>query len=158
MAKCEECGARVQHKDRTRNGLFGFVCNECKSRVAAEKRAAKAEGNATASSSTSRGGQEFWAKQRAAEAAERVKERKAEAKRLEQLGVAAPATAAEPAVVAPAPVSAPAPAPPTIVPPPPGTPAGWMPDPTTRFEQRYWDGGKWTEHVFRGGEQAVDLV
>ena len=38
---------------------------------------------------------------------------------------------------------------------PPQTPAGWYPDPTGQFEQRYWDGARWTEHVARGGQQAV---
>jgi len=27
------------------------------------------------------------------------------------------------------------------------TPAGWYPDPSKQFEQRYWDGSQWTEHV-----------
>jgi uncharacterized protein YxjI len=26
-------------------------------------------------------------------------------------------------------------------------PAGWYPDPSGQFPQRYWDGGTWTEHV-----------
>ena len=26
-------------------------------------------------------------------------------------------------------------------------PAGWYPDPSGQFAQRYWDGGTWTEHV-----------
>lgn len=26
-------------------------------------------------------------------------------------------------------------------------PAGWYPDPSKQFEQRYWDGSQWTEHV-----------
>lgn len=26
-------------------------------------------------------------------------------------------------------------------------PAAWHPDPTKRFESRYWDGAKWTDHV-----------
>jgi uncharacterized protein YxjI len=26
-------------------------------------------------------------------------------------------------------------------------PAGWYPDPTGQFQQRYWDGSVWTEHV-----------
>lgn len=38
----------------------------------------------------------------------------------------------------------------------PVTPAGWYPDPTQRFEQRYWDGTQWTAHVVRGTEQSVD--
>ncbi|MBN2839332.1 MAG: DUF2510 domain-containing protein [Coriobacteriia bacterium] len=36
------------------------------------------------------------------------------------------------------------------------TPAGWYPDPTQRFEQRYWDESQWTAHVVRGGVQEVD--
>ena len=31
--------------------------------------------------------------------------------------------------------------------------AGWYPDPSGQFEQRYWDGSTWTDHVARGGEQ-----
>src|SRR6476646_4551604 len=27
------------------------------------------------------------------------------------------------------------------------TPAGWYPDPSGRYEMRYWDGLAWTEHV-----------
>ena len=27
------------------------------------------------------------------------------------------------------------------------TPAGWYADPSKQFEQRYWDGSQWTEHV-----------
>lgn len=34
--------------------------------------------------------------------------------------------------------------------------AGWLPDPTGRFEHRYWDGAWWTHHVSRGGTSAVD--
>ncbi|MFD6817721.1 DUF4041 domain-containing protein [Microbacterium sp. NPDC059771] len=33
--------------------------------------------------------------------------------------------------------------------------AGWHPDPSGQFEQRYWDGATWTEHVFAGGVQLV---
>lgn len=33
--------------------------------------------------------------------------------------------------------------------------AGWHPDPSGHFEQRYWDGSNWTEHVFAGGLQSV---
>jgi hypothetical protein len=33
---------------------------------------------------------------------------------------------------------------------------GWYPDPTRRFESRYLDGGRWTEHVFGRGIQSVD--
>lgn len=34
--------------------------------------------------------------------------------------------------------------------------AGWYPDPFTRYERRYWDGGKWTQHVVSRGRQVVD--
>jgi hypothetical protein len=54
--------------------------------------------------------------------------------------------------------SAPAPPPPTLAPPPPGTAAGWLPDPAGRFANRYWDGGRWTEHVHDGTAQGVDPV
>ena len=36
------------------------------------------------------------------------------------------------------------------------TPAAWYPDPSKRFELRYWDGAEWTEHVARGGQQFTD--
>lgn len=32
----------------------------------------------------------------------------------------------------------------------------WFPDPFGRFELRYWDGVKWTEHVARSGQQQID--
>ncbi|MEW2008926.1 DUF4041 domain-containing protein [Microbacterium sp. NPDC078814] len=32
---------------------------------------------------------------------------------------------------------------------------GWHPDPSGQFEQRYWDGAAWTDHVFAGGAQSV---
>ncbi len=34
--------------------------------------------------------------------------------------------------------------------------AGWHNDPYGRFQQRYFDGAKWTEHVATGGDQKVD--
>ena len=37
-----------------------------------------------------------------------------------------------------------------------GAPAGWYADPSSRFELRYWDGGQWTEHVSRAGQQYTD--
>ena len=37
-----------------------------------------------------------------------------------------------------------------------GAPAAWYPDPSKRFELRYWDGAEWTEHVARGGQQFAD--
>jgi hypothetical protein len=38
----------------------------------------------------------------------------------------------------------------------PAVPAGWYADPAGRFELRYWDGGTWTEHVSRAGQQYTD--
>ena len=35
-------------------------------------------------------------------------------------------------------------------------PAGWYADPSGRYELRYWDGGAWTEHVSRAGQQFTD--
>lgn len=32
---------------------------------------------------------------------------------------------------------------------------GWHPDPSGQFEQRYWDGAAWTDHVFAGGVQSI---
>ncbi|MFM2070037.1 MAG: hypothetical protein RLZZ623_300 [Actinomycetota bacterium] len=70
------------------------------------------------------------------------------------------AAAPEPAPVAPivepmptytpAPVYTPAPAAAAAV------PAGWYADPAGRFELRYWDGGTWSEHVSRAGQQFTD--
>ena len=37
-----------------------------------------------------------------------------------------------------------------------GPAPGWFPDPRGRFEQRYWDGAKWTAHVARAGATMVD--
>ena len=34
--------------------------------------------------------------------------------------------------------------------------AGWYPDPGGRHEYRYWDGGRWTEHVANRGQQSVE--
>ena len=73
--------------------------------------------------------------------------------------VAAPPTetaAAEtaPADVAPA-VAAHEPQP-VAAAPTPAVPAGWYADPAGRFELRYWDGGTWTEHVSRAGQQFTD--
>jgi uncharacterized protein YxjI len=33
--------------------------------------------------------------------------------------------------------------------------AGWYPDPSGSYEQRYWDGSAWTEHVVSQGQQGV---
>ena len=35
-------------------------------------------------------------------------------------------------------------------------PAGWMPDPSGKFDQRYWSGSEWTEHVTKNGTPATD--
>ena len=35
-------------------------------------------------------------------------------------------------------------------------PPAWHPDPFGRFESRYWDGERWTEHVSRSGVTLVD--
>lgn len=40
--------------------------------------------------------------------------------------------------------------------PTPSVPAGWYADPAGRFDLRYWDGGTWTEHVSRAGQQFTD--
>jgi hypothetical protein len=36
--------------------------------------------------------------------------------------------------------------------------AGWYPDPTSRFDVRYWSGDFWTEHVVRDGAQTIDAL
>lgn len=38
----------------------------------------------------------------------------------------------------------------------PSVPADWYKDPSGRFDYRYWDGQKWTEHVSRGGTVHKD--
>jgi hypothetical protein len=38
----------------------------------------------------------------------------------------------------------------------PSVPADWYKDPAGRYEFRYWDGNKWTEHVSRGGIRYSD--
>lgn len=35
-------------------------------------------------------------------------------------------------------------------------PANWYPDPLQRYEHRYWDGQRWTEHVATGGQVSSD--
>jgi hypothetical protein len=74
----------------------------------------------------------------------------------------APSAYPSPAV-APAAVTAPPPPPPppttsTQPPAPKNTAAAWNPDPTKRHELRYWDGGRWTEHVSDQGKTATDAV
>lgn len=34
--------------------------------------------------------------------------------------------------------------------------AAWYPDPSNRFEQRHWDGSRWTQHVSKAGVSSVD--
>ena len=62
-----------------------------------------------------------------------------------------PPVAAEPAA---APEPAPEPAAQTAA--TSAAPAGWYADPSGRYELRYWDGGTWTEHVSRAGQQYTD--
>jgi uncharacterized protein YxjI len=38
------------------------------------------------------------------------------------------------------------------------TPANWYPDPTRRYEHRYWDGTAWTDHVSTNGITASDPI
>ena len=35
-------------------------------------------------------------------------------------------------------------------------PAGWLPDPSGRFQLRYWNGDRWTEHVATNGVSSTD--
>jgi hypothetical protein len=37
-----------------------------------------------------------------------------------------------------------------------GPAPGWFPDPSGRFDHRWWDGTRWTETVSRGGTQTTD--
>ncbi len=37
-------------------------------------------------------------------------------------------------------------------------PAGWVADPSGRFQLRYWDGQQWTEHVSTDGQQSISPV
>jgi hypothetical protein len=67
------------------------------------------------------------------------------------------ASPVSPAAATPAPAAAaPAAARPAEPAPAPAVPAGWYADPAGRFELRYWDGGTWTEHVSRAGQQFTD--
>jgi len=44
------------------------------------------------------------------------------------------------------------------LPPPPLLDAGWYPDPTGRYEARYWDGRKWSSHISHYGATGSDPV
>ena len=68
----------------------------------------------------------------------------------------APEPAPEPSAMSPIEVSAPQVTAPASPAPVVTTPAGWYPDPSGRFEMRYWDGTAWTEHVSRQGQQFTD--
>jgi hypothetical protein len=35
---------------------------------------------------------------------------------------------------------------------------GWLPDPTTRHQYRYWDGTRWTDDVADGGVASTDVL
>lgn len=37
-----------------------------------------------------------------------------------------------------------------------GPPPGWHPDPYRRYQLRYWDGARWSQHVSTNGVAAVD--
>lgn len=39
---------------------------------------------------------------------------------------------------------------------PPGGAAQWAPDPTGRYDHRYWDGTQWTDHVSKDSVQSAD--
>jgi uncharacterized protein DUF2510 len=41
--------------------------------------------------------------------------------------------------------------------PPDDLTAGWRTDPTQRFQQRHWDGLRWTQHVSTGGVTDTDF-
>ena len=34
----------------------------------------------------------------------------------------------------------------------------WHPDPTGRYERRYWNGSAWSEHVLSGSQQGTDPI
>jgi Protein of unknown function (DUF2510) len=47
-------------------------------------------------------------------------------------------------------------APPPAAPPPAVSPPAWHPDPSGRFQFRWWDGREWTSHVAINGQVMVD--
>jgi hypothetical protein len=40
---------------------------------------------------------------------------------------------------------------------PSGSPSGWYPDPSGRYELRFWGGSEWTVHVADGGQSPLGL-
>ncbi|MCB9380935.1 MAG: DUF2510 domain-containing protein [Acidimicrobiaceae bacterium] len=58
----------------------------------------------------------------------------------------------------PAAVPSPTPTPAATAPAASPNPARWVADPTGRFEMRYWDGAKWTNHVANGADTFADPV
>ena len=46
---------------------------------------------------------------------------------------------------------------PALSPPPAAGPAAWHPDPLGRYELRYWDGCRWTDHVSTAGVHEQDF-
>ena len=52
--------------------------------------------------------------------------------------------------------STPEPEPVAAVAPASSVPAGWHPDPSKRYEMRYWDGEKWTDYVSSQGQTYTD--
>jgi hypothetical protein len=45
-----------------------------------------------------------------------------------------------------------------VAPPPASAPPGWQPDPSGRFDFRYWNGEEWTEFVSKDGVSSTDPV
>jgi hypothetical protein len=43
-----------------------------------------------------------------------------------------------------------------LLPPPAGTTAGWLRDPAGRYDDRYWDGERWTEWTRNGNDYLTD--
>lgn len=69
------------------------------------------------------------------------------------IAVAGPLPDAQPAPAAASPAAGPSA---TATAGAPSVPANWYPDPSKRYELRYWNGSAWTEHVATGGVQSVD--
>jgi hypothetical protein len=40
----------------------------------------------------------------------------------------------------------------------PTTPGAWYSDPTLRYESRWWDGSRWTQHVATKGRTMSDPI